>query len=507
MGAVCYEVYPRSFADSNGSGEGDLPGIRAKLDHLEWLGVDALWLCPFYPSPMKDSGYDVADYCAVDPRFGTLEDFDQLLADAHARGMRVLIDWVPNHTSEAHPWFAEARRSRSSPKRDWYYWRDTPNNWRSAIDSGSTWTLDEESDQYYLHFFLPQQPDLNWYHEGVVEAMLDGLRFWLDRGVDGFRIDSTQCLGKDLSFSDDDRCLAGEPINGFNDHPRTHEVLRRVRSLTDSYDGDRVLVGEVNLRKEAEIVTYYGQGDELQLTFNFPPLDAPWDPIIWRMLVTTIEQQLDPADAWPVWTLSNHDNSRLRTRYGGSMQRARAAAVLLLTLRGTIFVYQGEELGLEDLDLRRTQMVDPAGRDVARGPMPWLREPPHGWDGADPWRPFPPDSDTLSAEAQREDPDSILNLHRRLIRLRRSSPVLQFGSWHHLDLARGVLSYRRSLGEDQVVVLVNFTARAKQVPLEGDWEVHVDSQAFEGNGELARYDGAVQPDQALLLAPRRTNAR
>jgi alpha-glucosidase len=222
---------------------------------------------------------------------------------------------------------------------------------------------------------------------------------------------------------------------------------------------------------------------------------------VWRSLVKAIEDRLGPSDAWPVWTLSNHDNLRVRTRYGGSMQRARAAAVLMLTLRGTVFIYQGEELGLEDLDLRRSELTDPAGRDVARGPIPWLREPPHGWGGAPPWLPFPPDSAELSAEAQREDPDSILNLYRRLIRIRHSSPVLQYGSWHDLELARGVLSFRRSLGQEQFIVVVNFRDDTCDVELEGDWEVHVDSHAYQGKGELAPYDGKLRPEQALLLAP------
>lgn len=294
MSAVCYEVYVRSFADSDGSGEGDLAGVREHLDHLEWLGVDALWLCPFYPSPMVDSGYDVADFCDVDPRFGSLPEFDRLLADAHARGIRVLVDWVPNHSSDQHPWFLDARSGRDAEHRDWYYWRDEPTNWRAAIDLGSTWTLDEDTEQYYLHFFLPQQPDLNWTNPRVVEAMHDTLRFWLARGVDGFRIDSVQCLGKDLTFSDNDRSLAGEPINSFNDQPETHEMLRDIRALVERENPEAVLVGEVNLRREASIVQYYGHGDELNLTFNFPPLDAPWDPIVWRSIIAEIEHRLVP---------------------------------------------------------------------------------------------------------------------------------------------------------------------------------------------------------------------
>lgn len=497
-GAVCYEVYPRSFASSTQGAQGDLEGIRQRLDHLEWLGVDALWICPFFPSPMRDNGYDVTDFCGVDPSFGTLEDFDRLLADAHERGMRVLIDWVPNHTSSDHAWFQEASATRTSPRRDWYHWRDEPNNWRAALKAGSTWALHEPTEQYYLHFFYASQPDLNWANPEVVAAMHDTLRFWLDRGVDGFRLDSIHCIAKDPDFTDDDRCLAGEAINRINDQPQTHVLLRDIRALTDSYPGERVLVGEVNLRQQASIVSYYGQGDELHLTFNFPPLDAPWDPIVWRMVIAEIEKRLGPADAWPVWTLSNHDNSRVRTRYGGSIQRARAAAVLLLTLRGTVFLYQGEELGLQDLDLRRSEQHDPAGRDGARGPIPWDRAEPHGW-GPSTWLPFGPDASAHSVEAQRDDPDSILWLYRRLIDVRRSSPALWHGAWELLDVRPGVLAYRRVLDDEEWVVLVNFTDQERAASLDGDWFIRVDSLAYQGEGDLAPYRGTLAAEQALLL--------
>lgn len=507
MSAVCYEVYVRSFADSDGSGEGDLPGVTQHLDYLAWLGVEAIWLCPFYPSPMADSGYDVADFCDVDPRFGSLADFDRLLAEAHARGIRVLIDWVPNHSSDRHPWFVDAVSGRDSDHRDWYYWEDRPNNWRSAIDHGSAWTLDEDSEQYYLHFFLPSQPDLNWTNPEVVSAMHDTLRFWLDRGVDGFRIDSAHCLGKDPTFSDDDRSLAGEPINKFNDQPQTHELLREIRALVDQRNAEAVLVGEVNLRSEASIVEYYGGGDELNLTFNFPPLDAPWDPIVWRSVVAEIEHRLGTAGAWPVWTLSNHDNSRVRTRYGGSLDRARAALVWLFALRGTVFIFQGEELGLGDVDLRRSQWRDPGGCDGSRGPIPWTHDSPHGWTGAEPWLPFAPDSGIHSVEAQREDPNSILHLTRRLIRLRHDSAVLRYGRWTELDVTRGVFAFRRELNDERFVCLVNFSDSVRDVPLDGRWEVHIDSTAFRGEAALESYDGRVQPAQALLLAPATTAGR
>src|SRR5262245_19204073 len=453
--AVVYSVYPRSFADSNGDGHGDLEGIRGRLDHLQWLGVDALWISPFYPSPMRDGGYDVMDYCDVDPRFGTLKDFDRLLSDLHQRGLGLLVDWVPNHTSDRHPWFVESRASRDSPKRAWYIWRDQPNNWRAAIEGGSAWTLDEPTDQYYLHFFLPEQPDLNWTQPQVVEAMHRTLRFWLDRGVDGFRIDAVHCIGKDPGFADDPRCFAGLPMSDFNDQPATHEVLRGVRRLVDSYEGDRVTLGEVDIRSTEQVMTYYGSGDELHLAFNFPLLDAPWDAVVWRSVINEVEHHL-PEAAWPTWVLSNHDNRRHRTRYGGSLLRARAAAVLLLTLRGTPFIYQGEELGLLDVELLPHDWVDPGGRDGPRAPIPWEPESPFGWRGERPYLPFPPETAERNAEVQRADPDSIAHLYRDLIAVRRASPALSGGDWEPVEVPKEVIGFRRSAAGDQRVILVNF---------------------------------------------------
>ena len=352
--AVVYQIYPRSFADSGRppAGVGDLEGIRRRLGHLADLGVDALWLSPIYPSPGHDFGYDVADYCDVDPAFGTLGDLDRLVADAHGLGLRVLLDWVPNHTSDEHPWFVESRSSPANPKRDWYVWRDgdpstPPNNWVGAFTGGPAWTWDGATGQWYLHQFLPQQPDLNWANPEVVEAMHGVLRFWLDRGVDGFRIDVVHGLGKDPALPDDPPESAGIAHSSLNDRPETHHVIRGLRRLADSYPGDRVLVGEVYLLDTTKVATYYGDGDELHLAFNFPPLFAPWDAGEWRAHVARVEEEIGARGAWPTWVLSNHDNPRHRTRYGTD-QRAAAAAVLLLTLRGTPFLYAGEELGLED---------------------------------------------------------------------------------------------------------------------------------------------------------------
>ena len=494
--AVIYQIYPRSFSDADGDGVGDLEGIRRRLDYLQWLGVDAVWISPFFRSPMFDAGYDVSDYCDVDPLFGDLDAFDRLLADAHDRGLRVLIDWVPNHTSDRHPWFLDSRSSPTSRRRDWYIWRDEPNNWRAALNAGSAWTFDPASGQYYLHLFLPQQPDLNWRNEEVVDAMHGVLRFWLDRGVDGFRIDVAHCVAKDPEFADDPRCLSGQPLADFNDQPYTHELLRRWRKVVDSYGGDRVTVGEVNIRSTEAVARYYGSGDELHMAFNFPPLDAPWDPLIFRAVVEDVEEHLGTETAWPTWVLSNHDNERHRTRYGDSEQRARAAAVMLLTLRGTPFVFQGEELGLSDVELPLSEQIDPGGRDGSRAPLPWSAQPPHGWAGKPTWLPFPPDASDRSAEALQQDDGSILHLYRRLLGLRRSSPALQFGTWSLLPSSPEVLAYARAHDDDRRVVIVNFASSSRPVPMDGDWYVQLQSAGQEPEGA---YSGTVPADSAVIL--------
>ena len=506
--AVVYQIYPRSFADASGDGVGDLEGIRRRLDHVAWLGVDAIWLSPFYCSPMKDFGYDVADHCDVDPLFGTLADFDRLLADAHARGLRVLLDWVPNHTSDRHPWFVESRAARASAKRDWYVWRDgaggggPPNNWRAALADGPAWTWDEASAQWYLHLFLPEQPDLNWAHPGVVAAMHDTLRFWLDRGVDGFRMDVIHCIGKNPALADVPPDLAPIPVAGLNDDPRTHLLIRDLRRVLEEYPGERVMIGEVFLLSTRKVARYYGDGHGLHLAFNFLPLYAPWEERAWRERIVEVMETLDPLDAWPTWVLSNHDNPRHRTRYG-SLHRARAAAVLLLTLRGTPFLYAGEELGLEDALILEAHGLDPGGRDGCRAPIPWTADGGHGWGEATPWRPWPPEAATRNAETLRADPTSILHLYRRLLAARRASPALALGSWTALAAPAGVLAYRRRRDGDERAVVVSFQDDTVAWPLAGAWEVEI---ASDGAGEGAPYAGRVGPEQALVLRPRRKEA-
>ena len=488
--AVFYQIYPRSFADANGDGVGDLDGIRAHLADLVWLGVDALWLSPFYRSPMADFGYDVSDHCDVDPIFGDLAAFDALLAEAHALGLRVIIDWVPNHTSDQHPWFLDASSSRTSQHRDWYVWREPdedgtpPNNWVAAFDlTAPAWSVHPATDQWYLHLFDPAQPDLNWDEPAVVAAMHDVLRFWLDRGVDGFRADVLHTIGKFPDLPDDPPAVAGIPHCALNDVPVTHERIRAIRSVLDGYPDERVLVGEIYLMTTDAIATYYGTGDEVHMAFNFPALYAPWTADRWRAVIAETMATLEPRGAWPTWVLSNHDNPRHRTRYDlaarrrgedaatttrRSEARARAAATLLLTLRGTPFLYQGEELGLLDAEISPEQALDPGGRDGCRGPLPWDGSVGHGWptgvDGTEPWLPLPPEAEFRDRAAQREDPGSILNMYRRLLQLRRSLPALRTGDLELLDAPDGVLALRRGAGADSCLILINTTGEDVELP-------------------------------------------
>jgi alpha-glucosidase len=498
---VVYQIYPRSFADTDGDGIGDLEGVRQRLDHLVWLGVDAIWLSPIFRSPMADFGYDVSDYCDVDPLFGSLADLDRLVGEGHARGLRVLLDWVPNHTSDQHPWFLESRASRSNPKRDWYVWRDpaagggTPNNWMAAFPSGTrAWTLDAATGQYYLHCFLQEQPDLDWSNPAVVAAMHAVVRFWLDRGIDGFRVDVVQCLGKDPALPDDPPGVADLPHAVLNDHPSTHERLRALRRLVDAHPGDRMLVGEVFQLFQPDVTRYYGRGDELHLVFDLPrTLHTPWTAADWRDRTRTIAAAHAAVGAWPTVVLSNHDTPRHRTRLG-SEARARAAAVLLLTLPGTPFLYAGEELGLEDAIVARERRVDPGGRDGCRAPIPWDGLPLHGW-AADPWLPWPPDPAGRSLAVLHEDRGSILHLYRRLLSARRGSAALQVGEWIERDAPDGVLAYERVAGADRRLVLVSFASEAREVPISGRVVV-----ASDGGDEGGAFGGVLAPDAAVVLA-------
>ncbi|SIR19808.1 alpha-glucosidase [Paracoccus thiocyanatus] len=471
---VIYQVYPRSFQDSDGDGVGDLAGIRARLDHLLWLGVDAIWISPFYPSPMADFGYDVSDYCDVDPIFGTLADFDALVADAHGKGLRIILDFVPNHTSDQHPWFQQSRRAPSDPRRDWYIWRDPgpdggpPNNWISNF-GGSAWTWDETAGQYYYHAFLAQQPDLNWRNPQVRQAMLDAMRFWLDRGVDGFRVDVMWHLIKDDLFRDDPPNPAWREGDAdirrilqlhSTDRPEVHEVVRAMRRTVDAY-GDRLLIGEIYLPLE-RLMAYYGE--DLQgahLPFNFQLIKSAWNAPTIAGLIREYEAAL-PEGGWPNWVLGNHDQKRIASRVGSA--QARVAAMLLLTLRGTPTLYYGDEIGMQDSEIPTDRLRDPwalnepglgVGRDPQRTPMQWCDAGGAGFTSGDPWLPVPQDLAGRTVAAQRDDPGSLLRLYRDLLALRRSMPALTQGSLRLLEAKGELLAYERLAQGQRLLVALN----------------------------------------------------
>jgi alpha-glucosidase len=498
--AVFYQIYPRSFATGRGWPTGDLSGIEQHLDHVSWLGVDAVWISPFYPSPMADFGYDVADHCDVDPLFGDLDAFDRLLTACHARGLKLLVDLVPNHTSDQHPWFQAARSSRDDPKRDWYIWRDgspdvVPNNWVAAFTGRPAWTWDEPTGQWYLHLFLPEQPDLNWANPDVVDAIHGVMRFWLDRGVDGFRIDVVHGIGKRPDLPDDPPDTAGLPHSTLNDTPETHAHIRGLRRVVDAYPGDRLILGEVYLLSTPLVASYYGAGDELHLAFNFPPLFTPWDAARWRRQIEHTTRHIGGRGGWPTWVLSNHDHVRHRTRYGGSERRARAALFLLLGLRGSPVLYAGEELGLEDAVVPDDRRVDPGGRDGCRAPIPWDGRPGHGWGVDDAWLPWPPGARSRNVADLRADEASILHLYRRLVAARRESSALQTGELEPLPAADGIVAWRRWDDGGARVVAVNMGGDAL---LEVAGRVVV---ASDGAGEGKPFGGELPADRAVLIDP------
>ena len=502
-GAI-YQIYPRSFMDSTGDGVGDLRGITSRLGYLESLGVQAIWLSPFYPSPMADFGYDVADYTDVDPLFGTLADFDALVADAHAHGIRVVIDWVPNHSSDRHPWFEESRSGRDSAKRDWYVWRDPapdggpPNNWESAFRAaGKAWTYDEASGQYYLHSFLPTQPDLNWENPEVERAMHETLRFWLRRGVDGFRIDVIQKLAKDPQLEDNEDALRHD-----EDWPTIHERIRRIRAVVDEFD-DRMIVGEVYLLDLVRLVSYVNSGDELHMAHNFVFVHLPWDATAIRASVEEFLALVTPA-TWPAWLFANHDHPRIATRFaagpGSGRRRARLATLLTATMRGTPFVYQGEELALPDAEIPPERVVDVDGRDPERAPIPWEPGRGGGFTTGEPWLPLVADADRLSLAAQDGDPDSALTFTRRVLALRAARPALQRGAQRSLDSPPGLFCFLREDDSDRMLVALNFTSDSVDLGMTGPGSLQLSTDPERALGPVELGEVRLGPDEGFIVA-------
>ena len=534
--AVIYEVYPRSFADGNGDGDGDLPGLRARLGHLADLGVDGLWIAPWYPSPLADGGYDVSDFQNIHPMFGTLADADALIGEAHAAGLRVIVDLVPNHTSDRHPWFRAALRAGpGSRERARYLFRDgrgpdgaePPNNWISAF-GGSAWTRVTEPDgtpgQWYLHEFAEQQPDLNWTEPEVLDAFDDVLRFWFDRGVDGLRVDAAPALAKapglpDADYGPDPRFVSVEWVdNPHWDVDGVHSIFRRWRALADGYAGQRIFVAEAVV-SSAERLRRYLRPDEMHTAFNFAFLKSAWSAPALRGVVDETLEALGAAGVPATWVLSSHDEVRVVTRYGRpttssahfadgageisdpelGRRRARAAALLMLALPGGAYVYQGEELGLPEVaDLPDEMLQDPVfrrsgatmrGRDGCRVPLPWSGDrPPFGFcpQGVRPWLPQPEDWAALSVAAQDADPDSVLWLYRNALRLRRETPDLCSDRFRWHESPDGVLAFERG---PSVRCVVNISGAP--VPLDAALDVMLSSVPIEA--------GTLPPDAAVWL--------
>jgi alpha-glucosidase len=488
---VIYQIYPRSFQDTDRDGIGDLKGIERRLDYLASLGITAIWICPIYPSPMVDFGYDVADYCDVDPRFGTLTDFDDLLTQAHRRGLKVLLDFVPNHTSDQHAWFVESRSSQENQKRNWYIWRDPaadggpPNNWISDF-GGSAWEWDTVTEQYYYHAFLKEQPDLNWRHPAVRAAMYDVMRFWFDRGVDGFRIDVLWHMLKAADFPNNPSNPAYQSHMGemhrliqlhSTDQPEVHRIAAEMREIADSYGvkghGERVLIGEVYLPVDRLMQYYGGVRPGVHLPFNFQLIDAPWEARSLATMITNYEAALPPG-GWPNWVLGNHDRPRVATKLGRA--QARVAAMLLLTLRGTPTLYYGDELGLSDVVIGSSQVRDPRelrepdlalGRDPVRTPMPWNESENAGFTTAKPWLPLNADWPARNVARMTEKSQSILTLYRRLLALRRDCLALSIGDFVVLGVEGEILAYERRYDAERLIVALNLGERSHRLQLPG----------------------------------------
>lgn len=483
---IIYQIYPRSYLDTNQDGIGDLPGITSRLDYLQNLGVDAIWLSPVYPSPQADFGYDVSNYTDIDPSYGTLDDYDRLIQEAHKRKIRVIMDLVLNHTSDEHPWFVESRRSRENPYRDWYIWKDPnpkggpPNNWYSVF-GGKAWKFDPQTGQYYLHLFHEKQPDLNWRNPLVQKAILGVLKFWLDRGTDGFRLDVFNAYFKHPEFPDNPTRIWG--LRGFEnqehvydiDQPEMIPLLQEFRQLMNRYP-ETYAVGETFLSTPLKAAKYCGD-DRLHAAFNFSFLECRWNPQNFLRAILNWEKALG-NHIWPNYVLNNHDNRRSVSRWkdNDSDQRARLAISMLLTLRGTPFLYYGEEIGMRELKVKQSEIMDPPGkrywpvykgRDGCRSPMQWDENPQAGFSKAPPWLRVNPDHIERNVTAQEKDPGSLLHVYKELIALRRRNDTLKHGDFSTLDQRnRKCLVYLRRCNHQQVLIALNFSNRHQHLKLD-----------------------------------------
>ena len=522
--AVFYQIYPLSFADSDADGYGDLRGIISKLDYLsDILGVNAVWLSPFYKSPMRDWGYDISDHCDVDTLFGDLDDAKTLIEEAHRRNIRVIVDYVINHTSDQHPWFLESRSSRSNPKRDWYVWSDgrnagLPNNWVSVF-SGPAWSYDETTDQWYRHTYLPEQPDLNWRNPEVVDAMLDVARFWLDLGVDGLRVDAAHQMMKDPKSRDNPPAPhayarkykdMGEYDNFIHlydfAHPDVHEAHRKIRAVLDSYNRDVVSVAEIHIFDLAEWASYYGEKlDQLNMPFNYQLMVADWDVPTLRATAEAVLSNV-PTGGWTNWTLGNHDEIRLASRLPEGHERL--AALLLLTLRGTPILYYGDELGMKQAEIAEDRRRDPWGlkveklsRDGARTPMHWTSGPNAGFTEpeSEPWLPLGADHERFNVESELEDPGSMLNLYKRLLDLRRISNALKLGSFlSHPASTDEVYAYQRVSGDETKTVVLNLS-RVSQMLSVGVGRVVLSTRNPTRNDQI-RGEVDLAPGEGVIIS-------
>jgi alpha-glucosidase len=527
--AVIYQIYPRSFQDTNGDGIGDLAGIKRRLPYLAELGVDAIWLSPIFPSPMADFGYDISDYTNIDPMFGSLPQFDSLLTEARRRGIKVILDLVPNHTSDQHSWFVESRASRDSAKRNWYIWRDPakdggpPNNWLSEF-GGSAWEFDPHSGQYYCHTFLSAQPDLNWWNPEVRAAMYDVMRFWLARGVDGFRVDVIWHLIKDKEFRDNPPNYAfrpGQPPHQSlvplytTDRPEVHDVIRQMRMIVDEFS-NRVLIGEIYLPIE-RLVAYYGRDLQgLHLPFNFALLFTSWQARQIARLIEEYEFALPPG-GWPNWVLGNHDQPRIASRIGE--KRARCAAMLLLTLRGTPTIYYGDEIGMQQVMLHGGEIQDPfekrapglgVGRDGCRTPMQWNDEKFAGFSIGQPWLPVEPSYRNRNVARQKDERASMLQLYHRLVELRRKHKALQIGNYRPIAAADELLLFIREHGDEKLLIALNMGQESMSVGfanglLRGEILLSSfcdrDTELIDGNVNLRRDEGTIVKLAADAIMP------